>query len=203
MEGGRQLGFEFVKRIKDGAVLRLAGAEATYEILNVMEYSSARGRMSVVAKAPSGAVRLYCKGADSKVLGILGAGVGRGLLDATQANLHLFATQVRGGHRGAVRCTLPLHAPVCHAGVAGGIGELCAEAFLHACACPPADYCCRHKQESWLLHCLSALWHPSCTCVSLMHACSRVGPRLLRHGAASPAGCCVKTVDQNIVHERN
>ncbi len=66
MEGGRQLGFEFVKRVKDGCVLRLAGVEAQFEVLNVMEYSSARSRMSVVARAPSGAIRLYTKGADTK-----------------------------------------------------------------------------------------------------------------------------------------
>ena len=66
VEGGRQLGFEFVKRVKDGCVLRLAGVEAQFEVLNVMEYSSARSRMSVVARAPSGAIRLYCKGADTK-----------------------------------------------------------------------------------------------------------------------------------------
>jgi hypothetical protein len=41
-------------------------------------------------------VRIYCKGADSKVLGILGERMPRGLLDATQANLHQFATQARG-----------------------------------------------------------------------------------------------------------
>jgi magnesium-transporting ATPase (P-type) len=60
-----------------------------------MEYSSARGRMSVIARAPDGSVRLFCKGADTKVLSILKGGTERGpLLDATQANLHLFATQV-------------------------------------------------------------------------------------------------------------
>jgi magnesium-transporting ATPase (P-type) len=57
VEGGRQLGFEFVKRVRDGVVLRMAGCEATFEVLNVMEYSSARGRMSVVVRAPGGAGR--------------------------------------------------------------------------------------------------------------------------------------------------
>ncbi|CAK0743492.1 hypothetical protein CVIRNUC_001474 [Coccomyxa viridis] len=93
VEGGRQLGFEFVKRMKDTVVVNMLGTEAAFEILNVMEYSSARGRMSVIARAPGGSVRLLSKGSDAKVIGILHAGVPKALLDATNSNLHLFATQ--------------------------------------------------------------------------------------------------------------
>ena len=77
-------------------VVNMLGTEAAFEILNVMEYSSARGRMSVIARAPSGSVRLLSKGSDAKVIGILHAGVPKALLDATNSNLHLFATQVPG-----------------------------------------------------------------------------------------------------------
>ncbi len=80
---------------KDGLVLSMMGSEATFEVLNVMEYSSARGRMSVIVRAPNGSIRLYCKGSDSKVLAILESGVSKSIQDSTQANLHLFATQVR------------------------------------------------------------------------------------------------------------
>ena len=76
-------------------VVNMLGTEAAFEILNVMEYSSARGRMSVIARAPSGSVRLLSKGSDAKVIGILHQGVPKALLDATNSNLHLFATQVR------------------------------------------------------------------------------------------------------------
>jgi phospholipid-translocating ATPase/phospholipid-transporting ATPase len=33
----------------------------------VLEYSSARARMSVIVRAPGGSIHLYCKGADAKV----------------------------------------------------------------------------------------------------------------------------------------
>lgn len=79
---------------KDGVVLSLMGTEATFEVLNVMEYSSARGRMSVIARAPDGSIRLFCKGADTKVLGILNSSIDKAFLDNTNSNLHLFATQV-------------------------------------------------------------------------------------------------------------
>ena len=77
-------------------VVSMLGTEAAFEILNVMEYSSARGRMSVIARAPSGGVRLLSKGSDAKVISILHKGVPKALLDATNSNLHLFATQVPG-----------------------------------------------------------------------------------------------------------
>ena len=75
-------------------MINMLGTEATFEILNVMEYSSARGRMSVIARSAEGGVRLLSKGSDSKVMRILGKGVPKALLDATNQNLHLFATQV-------------------------------------------------------------------------------------------------------------
>ena len=75
-------------------MVKMLGTEATFEILNVMEYSSARGRMSVIARSADGSVRLLSKGSDSKVMKILHKGVEKALLDATNQNLHLFATQV-------------------------------------------------------------------------------------------------------------
>ncbi len=33
--------------------VRLLGEDAAFEVLNVLEYSSARGRMSVIARAPA------------------------------------------------------------------------------------------------------------------------------------------------------
>ena len=75
-------------------MINMLGVEAAFEILNVMEYNSARGRMSVIARSADGGVRLLSKGSDSKVMGILHKDVGKALLDATNANLHLFATQV-------------------------------------------------------------------------------------------------------------
>ena len=38
-----------------------------YEVLNVLEYSSARARMSVIVRGPDGGIQMFCKGADAKV----------------------------------------------------------------------------------------------------------------------------------------
>ena len=92
MEAARAVGYEFVGRSAGGVVLDLLGARVVYEVLAVLEYSSARARMSVVARAPDGTVRLFCKGADARVLGMLRKGKGHEqLLAATERNLRAFA----------------------------------------------------------------------------------------------------------------
>lgn len=94
VEGGRQLGFEFLSRTMQGVTLRMLGHEATFDVLNMMEFSSERGRMSVIARSPDGTIRLYAKGADSKMLANLSKETNPELLEQTARNLHLFATQV-------------------------------------------------------------------------------------------------------------
>ncbi len=41
--------------------------EEVWHVLNVLEYSSARARMSVIARGPTGQIQLFCKGADARV----------------------------------------------------------------------------------------------------------------------------------------
>ena len=50
VEGGKQLGFEFVHRTQDGVRIKMLGVEATFQILNIMDFTSDRGRMSVIAR---------------------------------------------------------------------------------------------------------------------------------------------------------
>lgn len=51
--------------------------------------------MSVVARAPDGTIRLYCKGADNIMIPRLRAGVDPGLLSSTQEHLRAYSVQVR------------------------------------------------------------------------------------------------------------
>ena len=46
--------------------------EEKYEILNTIEFTSARKRMSVITRIPDGRIKLYIKGADSVILDRLG-----------------------------------------------------------------------------------------------------------------------------------
>lgn len=43
------------------------GETLRYEILNVIEFTSFRKRMSVVVRTPEGKIKIFCKGADSVI----------------------------------------------------------------------------------------------------------------------------------------
>jgi magnesium-transporting ATPase (P-type) len=91
VEAARQVGFVFQSRSQTGVSLSMLGKEVAYEVLNVMEYSSERGCMSVVARCPDGTVRLYCKGADAKVMRKVRGSTDPALVARSEDNLHTFA----------------------------------------------------------------------------------------------------------------
>ena len=45
MEGGRQLGFEFVSRTRSDLTLRMLGHRIVHKILNVLDFTSSRARL--------------------------------------------------------------------------------------------------------------------------------------------------------------
>lgn len=65
VEGAQELGFVFETRTPDCVVVDVLGTKERYEVLNVLEFTSARKRMSVIVKTPDGKIKLYCKGADT------------------------------------------------------------------------------------------------------------------------------------------
>ncbi|XP_066951686.1 probable phospholipid-transporting ATPase IA isoform X4 [Macrobrachium rosenbergii] len=72
VEGARQLGFVFETRTPECAIINVFGKQEKYEVLNVLEFTSARKRMSVIVKTPQGQIKLYCKGADTVIYERLG-----------------------------------------------------------------------------------------------------------------------------------
>ncbi|XP_045203321.2 probable phospholipid-transporting ATPase IA isoform X3 [Mercenaria mercenaria] len=67
VKGAKQLGFVFSARTPDAVVIDVFDKEERYEILNVLEFTSDRKRMSVVVRTPEGKIKLYCKGADTVI----------------------------------------------------------------------------------------------------------------------------------------
>jgi len=49
-------------------MVKIRGQIENFELLNVLEFSSNRKRMSVIIKNFNGEILLYCKGADSILL---------------------------------------------------------------------------------------------------------------------------------------
>mmetsp|Transcript_8499 Transcript_8499/g.24371 ORF Transcript_8499/g.24371 Transcript_8499/m.24371 type:complete len:1512 (+) Transcript_8499:120-4655(+) len=93
VEAARQLGYVFVSRDVNSIQLKFQGVPLRFELLNVIEFSSDRKRMSVVARCPDGTVRLFCKGADNAILGSLTSGQEGQYMEVTDRNLRMFAQQ--------------------------------------------------------------------------------------------------------------
>ncbi|KAF8935380.1 hypothetical protein BGZ47_009973 [Haplosporangium gracile] len=73
--GAKELGYVFVERSRGGIRVRSMPTspdetpqEEFYEILNIIEFSSKRKRMSVIYRMPDGQICLFTKGADSIIL---------------------------------------------------------------------------------------------------------------------------------------
>ncbi|XP_050531336.1 probable phospholipid-transporting ATPase IA isoform X2 [Daktulosphaira vitifoliae] len=67
LKGCRSLGYTFHTRTPKSVLISALNIEKEYKILNVIEFSSARKRMSVIVRCPSNKILLYCKGADSVI----------------------------------------------------------------------------------------------------------------------------------------
>ncbi|XP_076184186.1 phospholipid-transporting ATPase IB isoform X5 [Aptenodytes patagonicus] len=66
VKGAKKLGYVFTGRTPHSVIIDALGKEKTFEILNVLEFSSNRKRMSVIVRTPAGQLRLYCKGAATR-----------------------------------------------------------------------------------------------------------------------------------------
>jgi phospholipid-translocating ATPase len=70
VSAARELGFTVVERTLRSITLKITGEDdpIIVEILNIIEFTSDRKRMSVVIKLPTDEIVLICKGADSVIL---------------------------------------------------------------------------------------------------------------------------------------
>jgi phospholipid-transporting ATPase len=59
--GASRLGYIFQTRTPNYVQIRALDKSEKYEVLNVLEFTSTRKRMSVIVRAPDGKIRLYCK----------------------------------------------------------------------------------------------------------------------------------------------
>lgn len=70
VQGAADLGYKFTIRRPKGITIEntLTGLLQEYELLNICEFNSTRKRMSAIFRCPDGAIRLFCKGADTVIL---------------------------------------------------------------------------------------------------------------------------------------
>ncbi|KDO29142.1 hypothetical protein SPRG_05385 [Saprolegnia parasitica CBS 223.65] len=90
--GAGFFGYEFMNRVPGRAFLRIKAETLQYELLDVLEFTSARKRMSTVVRDPSGQLLLFTKGADVVIFERLKKGASA-LLAATSTHINVFAEE--------------------------------------------------------------------------------------------------------------
>ncbi|XP_046673162.1 probable phospholipid-transporting ATPase IA isoform X3 [Homalodisca vitripennis] len=90
LQGAKAFGFVFDTRTPESVEIVALGSREKYEILSVIEFTSARKRMSVITRTPQGKIKLFCKGADTVIYERLSAS-GRTYADTTLKHLEEFA----------------------------------------------------------------------------------------------------------------
>lgn len=89
--GAAQWGYVFDQRTPRSVRMRAPHAVEEYSVLNVLDFTSARKRMSVIVRTPTGEIKLYCKGADTVIYSRLAGGEHAQYADTTLSHLELFA----------------------------------------------------------------------------------------------------------------
>lgn len=90
VDGAKQFGYVFDTRTPEYVEIDALGTRERYEILNVLEFTSTRKRMSVIVRTPSGEIKLLCKGADTVIYERL-APDGQAYSEVTLRHLEEFA----------------------------------------------------------------------------------------------------------------
>ncbi len=97
VEGAALYGYKFLARKPESVLITTPSSPTSpleYQILNVIEFTSMRKRMTVVVRTPSGNVRLFTKGADTTILERLGSCRDQRKHQAdTVAHLEMFAQE--------------------------------------------------------------------------------------------------------------
>ncbi|KHJ82450.1 hypothetical protein OESDEN_17856, partial [Oesophagostomum dentatum] len=91
VRGAARVGFEFHTRQPKKVVVSVLGADETLDVLDVIDFTSDRKRMSVVIRDAAGVIKLYTKGADTMVLERLVPG-SESVIDTCHEHLEDFAS---------------------------------------------------------------------------------------------------------------
>ncbi|KAM3938817.1 phospholipid-transporting ATPase IK-like [Leptodactylus fuscus] len=87
----RNFGYVFVSRTQDSITTNELGVEKTYKVLALLDFSSARKRMSILVMDPEGKIKLYSKGADDVILKRLHPSCIN--VEVTEKSLEMFAQE--------------------------------------------------------------------------------------------------------------
>ncbi|KAL9086795.1 MAG: hypothetical protein Q9165_006942 [Trypethelium subeluteriae] len=89
----RDCGFTALGRTQDGIIVSILGHEEEFIVMNILEFNSARKRMSAIMRMPDGKIMLFCKGADSVIYSRLKRDEQTELRKTTAEHLEMFARE--------------------------------------------------------------------------------------------------------------
>lgn len=90
MQAARAQGFTFLSRSNKDIMIDVFGRQETHELLETIEFDSARKRMSVITRDPEGNVQMFTKGADAMIFARLAEGQSS---ETCERHLHDFAVE--------------------------------------------------------------------------------------------------------------
>jgi phospholipid-transporting ATPase len=95
IEGSAKYGFRFLDRDATSVLIEVPGQkQERYQVLNVIEFTSARKRMSVIVKCPDETIKLFIKGADAMIMSLIGKNKDQqNYFKDTEDHLHDFAVE--------------------------------------------------------------------------------------------------------------
>ncbi|CAG8516246.1 374_t:CDS:10 [Acaulospora colombiana] len=94
VQAAKDVGYTFRSRESDNIIITTPeGEEVHYELMNILEFTSARKRMSIIVRSPlDGRIILFCKGADNVIFDRLKSGQDF-VSNVTSENLQEFARE--------------------------------------------------------------------------------------------------------------
>ncbi|CAL9044063.1 phospholipid-transporting ATPase 1-like [Musa acuminata AAA Group] len=85
-------GFLLIERTSGHIVIDVLGHRQRFDVLGLHEFDSDRKRMSVIIGCPDKTVKLFVKGADNSMLGVIQKGIDLDIICATETNLRAYSS---------------------------------------------------------------------------------------------------------------
>ncbi|OAY73026.1 Phospholipid-transporting ATPase 1 [Ananas comosus] len=85
-------GFVLVERTSGHIVIDVLGNRQRFDVLGLHEFDSDRKRMSVIIGCPDKTVKLFVKGADSSMFGVINRSISSDVIHATKTHLHNYSS---------------------------------------------------------------------------------------------------------------
>ncbi|CAL4939192.1 unnamed protein product [Urochloa decumbens] len=85
-------GFVLVERTSGHIVIDVLGEKQRYDVLGLHEFDSDRKRMSVIIGCPDKSVKLFVKGADSSMFGVIDKAINSDVVQGTEKHLHSYSS---------------------------------------------------------------------------------------------------------------